>query len=132
MSVLLDTHIGIWWLTGQEQLPARQRDRLDKLAEREPPWLSDISLWEAQMLHAKGRLRLTIPFAQWLLQATSPAVVQLARISPEVILKLDALPAKLAGDPADRIILATVLAGGHRLFTYDRRLRNTGLVRIWK
>ncbi|MGH8588049.1 MAG: hypothetical protein ACREXX_01545 [Gammaproteobacteria bacterium] len=53
MSVLLDTHVWIWWLMGQPELPLGQRVALDRLAERELPFLSAISLWEAQMLNAK-------------------------------------------------------------------------------
>lgn len=132
MSVLLDTHVWIWWLTGQEELPTKERIRLDRAAEEEPPFLSDISLWEAQMMHAKGKLKLEIPFAQWLIEATLPDVVQLARITPNVVLKLDSLPGSFHGDPADRIIVATALAQDVPVHTHDRKIRQTRLVKLWK
>ena len=34
MSLLLDTHVWVWWLTGQSDLPVRERNALDKLARR--------------------------------------------------------------------------------------------------
>ncbi len=132
MSLLLDTHTWIWWLTGQEELSRKERQKIDSLAEKTPPVISDISLWEAQMIYAKGRLQLTIPFSQWLIQATLPDVVQLARLSPDVILKLDNLPSGFHGDPADRIIVATALSLGIPLFTYDRMIRSSRVVDIWK
>ena len=132
MSLLLDTHTWIWWLTGQEELSRKERQKIDSLAEKTPPVISDISLWEAQMIYAKGRLKLTIPFSQWLIQATLPDVVQLARLSPDVILKLDNLPSGFHGDPADRIIVATALSLGIPLFTYDRMIRSSRVVDIWK
>lgn len=52
---------------------------LDRLAERELPFLSAISLWEAQMLNAKGRLKLDRLFERWLREAASPEVVLILR-----------------------------------------------------
>jgi PIN domain nuclease of toxin-antitoxin system len=54
-SLLLDTHIWLWWLLGQPELSAAERDALDALAAAgTPPGISAISLWEAQMLASKG------------------------------------------------------------------------------
>ena len=131
MNVLLDTHVWIWWLTGQDDLPKREKKRLDELATHHPPFLSDISLWEAQMMAAKGRLQLSRPFAQWLIEATLPDVVRLVRLSPEVILQLDNLPSTFHGDPADRIIAATALALDIPLCTHDKLLRKSKVVRLW-
>ena len=66
MSVLLDTHVWVWWLTARSPLPARERDALDALAGRRDLCLSAISLWEAQMLHSKARLEIPLAFADWL------------------------------------------------------------------
>lgn len=132
MKVLLDTHIWIWWLTGQSELSARERAALDRHAEQAPPLLSAISLWEAQMLHSKGRLALDIPFARWLLEASLPDVVQLVAITPEIIVRLDSLPARFHGDPADRIIVASALASGASLCTRDKNIRRSRVVTLWR
>ena len=79
MSVVLDTHVWLWWILGQSDLPAAQRRALDALAADEPPMLPAICLWETQMLHAKGRLELKLPFDRWLIEASRPAIVQLLR-----------------------------------------------------
>jgi PIN domain nuclease of toxin-antitoxin system len=101
VSVLLDTHIWIWWLLGQPDLLQKERDALDATAARELPIISAISLWEAQMLHAKGRLTLAVPFDRWLREAAAPDVVRVAPLDINVVLAVDALPARFHGDPAD-------------------------------
>ena len=131
MSVLLDSHVWIWWLTGQRDLSARKRELLDRLAqEGAPPYLAAISLWEAQMLHQKGRLVLEMDFAVWLSQASDPSVVRLLPLDTSVVLALDKLPERLHGDPADRIIVATAKAHGLELMTEDKSTRKSRVVKV--
>ncbi|HJT16334.1 MAG TPA: type II toxin-antitoxin system VapC family toxin [Thermoanaerobaculia bacterium] len=130
--MLLDTHVWIWWLTGQESLARADRDALDALAEKEVPSISAISLWEAQMLHARGRLALESAFEPWLTQAAAPDVVSIVPLSVSVILALNDLPTSFRLDPADRIIAATSRAHEIPLFTYDRDMRRSRAVSLWK
>lgn len=130
---LLDTHIWLWWLLGQAELPESERLALDGLAAAgTPPALSAISLWEAQMLAAKGRLQLDSPLTHWLPTAAAAETVSLLPMDIDVILALDALPAGFHGDPADRIIVATARAHGLALATRDGNIRRSRSVRIWK
>ena len=131
MSVLLDSHVWIWWVTGQKDLAAAKRARLDRLAEAgTPPFLSAISLWEAQMLYRKNRLTLEIDFPVWLTEASDPMVVQVLPIDTSVILTLDKLPDRFHGDPADRIIVATAKAHGLALMTDDKAIRKSRAVKV--
>ncbi len=132
MSVLLDTHIWIWWVNGEKALPQRERTKLNQAAAAEVPSLADFSLWEAQMLYSKKRLLLRQPFAQWLVEASLPDTVTMLRLSPHVILELQALPTTFPGDPADRLIVATARAYGLALHTHDEKIRRSGLVKLWK
>jgi len=129
--MLLDTHFWIWWLTGGGDLSTAEQLALDASAEIEPPRISAISLWEAQMLHSRRRLALQLPFESWLLQATLPEVVRVIPIDASVILELDRMP-PMHGDPADRIIVATARAHDLPLATRDGRIRKSRLVRLWK
>jgi PIN domain nuclease of toxin-antitoxin system len=131
MTVLLDTHVWIWWVLGQRDLPRRQRAKLDAMAMRTPPLVSDVSLWEAQMMFAKKRLPLDMPFDRWLYRATRSAVVTMIRITPSVAVQLNELPPDFNADPADRIIVATALAAGVPLLTYDRKIRSSNIVPLW-
>lgn len=131
--LLLDTHVWLWWLLGQPQLAARERDELDRLAAAgTPPGLSAISLWEAQMLAARGRLSIDEPLTHWLPTAAASETVTVLPLDVAAILALDALPKGFHGDPADRIIVATARAHGLPLATRDGNIRRSRAAKIWK
>lgn len=132
MRILLDTHVWIWWVTGQADLSTSERAALDGSAEKDPPFISAISLWEAQMLHARRRLQLEMPFEPWLIEASGAGVVQVLPLDVSVILAVDRLPRTFHGDPADRIIVASARAHNLALATHDRRIRRSRLARPWK
>ena len=47
MNVLLDTHIWLWWVNQNEQLPIQHQAII---AEAENVYISSISCWELAML----------------------------------------------------------------------------------
>ncbi len=49
-----------------------------------PLLVSDISLWEAAMLHNLGRIRLSIPPREWLEKAVAPPLARRQGISPAI------------------------------------------------
>ena len=132
MNVLLDTHVWIGWLLPHGTISPRERKALDLAAERGELRISAISLWEAQMLHAKGRLDLPVPLPAWLQAAAAPNVVTVIPLDLDVVVALDALPASFHGDPADRLIVATARAHAVPLATRDTRIRQSRLVRLWR
>lgn len=132
MNVLLDTHVWIWWLTSKSPLSLKERTALDAAAARTEICISAISLWEAQMLHAKQRLDLPLPFAQWLPRATDERFLVVMPLDREVVLALDALPASFHGDPADRLIVATARAHHLPLATHDAAIRKARVIKFWK
>jgi PIN domain nuclease of toxin-antitoxin system len=131
VKVLLDTHVWIWWLLGSERLSTPERRSLDRVAAAGGCHLSAMSLWEAQMLHSKGRLSLDRPFAAWLRQAAGPGVVAVLQLDVDVVLALERLPRSFHGDPADRLIVATAQAYGLPLATHDRVIQTSGVIPIW-
>ncbi|MEB3275437.1 MAG: type II toxin-antitoxin system VapC family toxin [Cyanobacteriota bacterium] len=132
MKVLLDTHVWIWWLLGTERMSTPERRSMDRVAAAAGCYLSAMSLWEAQMLHSKGRLALDRPFAAWLHQAAAPGVVAVLPLDVDVVLALDQLPQSFHGDPADRLIVATALAHGLPLATHDGAIQASGVIPIWQ
>jgi len=132
VKVLLDTHVWLWWLLGSDRLQKRERTALDRLASRAELRLAAVSLWEAQMLHVKGRLVLDRPFDVWIREAAGAAVIEIAPLDVEVVIALDGLPASFHGDPADRLIVATARAHRIPLATYDRAIRKSRAATIWR
>lgn len=110
--LVLDTHAWLWWLFGQPDLAAKER--------------------EAQMLFDKGRLELDSPLTHWLPTAVAAESVSLLPMDVGVILALDDLPKGFHGDPADRIIVSTARAYGLPLATRDGNIRRSRSVKLWK
>jgi PIN domain nuclease of toxin-antitoxin system len=131
MTLLLDTHIWIWWLLGSQRLACQERTALDRLAEAGSLRISAISLWEAQMLHAKGSLRLDRPFENWIREASASDLLRVLPLDVYVVIALNALPPSFHGDPADRLIVATSRCHGMALATYDEAIRSSGVAAIW-
>ena len=132
MTILLDTHVWIWWLLGSSQLPTKERDGLDRLASRGALRLAAVSLWETQMLHAKSRLTLNRPFDIWIRDAAAANVIQILPLDVEVVIALDGIPASFHGDPADRLIVATSRAQKLPLATHDAAIRRSRVTTLWK
>jgi PIN domain nuclease of toxin-antitoxin system len=69
---LIDTHVWIWWMDGDERLPARVRDALDECArsthghQRTLPYLCDVSLWEMALLVQRKRYEPSLDLDEWL------------------------------------------------------------------
>lgn len=132
MTILLDTHVWLWWLLGSDQLPKKERVELDRLAARGALCVAAVSLWETHMLHAKGRLTLNRPFDTWIRDAAAANVVQVLPLDVEVVIALDGLPATFHGDPADRLIVATSRAHRIPLATHDGAIRKSRVATLWK
>ena len=73
------------------------------------------------MLVAKDRLVLALPPLQWF-QSILDLGIDLAVLSPEILVASSQLSGPALRDPADRIIAATARAFGYRLMTRDRPL----------
>jgi PIN domain nuclease of toxin-antitoxin system len=132
LRLLLDTHIWVWWLTPVSPLTDKERAALDAAAEKRAVCLSAISMWEAQVLHAKQRLVLPLPFAHWLARATDERILSVLPLDRDVVIALDALPSTFHGDPADRLIVATARTHALPLATRDAAIRRARVARLWK
>jgi PIN domain nuclease of toxin-antitoxin system len=132
LNVLLDTHIWIWWLTPASPLSARERDALDRAAEKRELHLAAISLWEAQVLHARKRIELPLPFTDWISSAADERMLTLLPLDVDVVIAVDSLPAAFHGDPADRLIVATARAHAMALATHDTNIRRSRAATLWK
>lgn len=124
--ILLDTCAAIW-IAEDEKLEQAAVDLLDSVAEAGvATYVSPISAWEVGLLVARERLTLLITPQRWLRRLLELPNVQLADISPELLIESSFLPGQPPRDPADRILAATARDLGATLITRDRMLLDYG------
>jgi PIN domain nuclease of toxin-antitoxin system len=128
VSVLLDTHVLLFWLGRAPRLTTAQARAVDGASDGAPLLVSDITLWEIATLVSLGRIRLGRPLRDWLEAAVAPPLVRRMSITPPVAAEVAALPCGFQRDPADRIIVATARTAGAAVATGDRRIIDSGLV----
>ena len=117
--VLLDTNALLWLRLGDERLGGRTRGEIERAWVSNALAVSAISFWEVAMLVNKGRIRLSEDVQAWRHEHLGQGVVEIP-VDGEIGVRAANL-ADFHVDPADRLIVATALAG-HRLVTSDRRI----------
>lgn len=116
---LLDTHVWLWHLRGDDSLPPRVRELIDTSIEE--CHLSPISVWEAGILQQRGKIRLSDDLRPWVEESRRRLPLQPAPITDEVALSTFEMDLP-HGDPGDRFLAATAHVYGLALITADRRL----------
>ncbi|MBC8326017.1 MAG: type II toxin-antitoxin system VapC family toxin [Verrucomicrobia subdivision 3 bacterium] len=129
--ILIDTHIWVWLANQDSRLNLDYRRSLELEIQNAPLMVSDISLWEIQTAVACGGMTLPLTLNEWFQKATNPSVVDLQRITSEVVVEINNL-IPFHKDPADRIIAATARVLGVPLATHDSDLIKSGAVPIWQ
>jgi PIN domain nuclease of toxin-antitoxin system len=126
--IVLDTHAWVWWTADPDVLSPRARHAIEQSTEI---GIAAISCWEVAMLVQKGRLEFDRDVLLWLQQALAQPRCNLLPPTPDIAVAA-AQFSDFAGDPADRIIVATTLAYRGQLVTKDRALRlDKRIVTIW-
>ncbi|MGD1948454.1 MAG: type II toxin-antitoxin system VapC family toxin [Leptolyngbyaceae cyanobacterium] len=120
MKILLDTHIFLWFISGDTKLSTDVRDSICDLDNE--VYLSAISIWEAVVKYQLGKLPLPehpgtyLPKQRDLHQIDSlvldeASVVQLAKLPP------------LHRDPFDRMLICQALQNDLTIATVDTAVR---------
>ncbi len=120
--IILDTHIWVWWVHDDPQLPPTCRTYI-QAHETDGLGISAISCWEVAKLVEYGRLTLPLPVSDWFDQALAYPGIRLLELSPRIIVESTQLPGSFHRDPADQIIVATARVYSCPLVTLDSRLR---------
>lgn len=120
MRLLLDTHVFLWYISGDPALPTAFRDAI-----REPAnevYLSVASVWEAVIKYALGKLPLKDPPADFLPRQRLAHKIATLPIEEPALKHLEKLP-PLHRDPFDRILNAQAVQHGLTLVTVDAEVR---------
>jgi PIN domain nuclease of toxin-antitoxin system len=119
MKLLLDTHIWIWYLSGNPRLSATLQIAISE--DTNELWLSPISIWEALLLAEKGRIVLEPNPTQWVQNSLQAIKTKEAPLSNDIAILSRQLDL-VHQDPADRFIAATAVHYGLTLATVDKNL----------
>jgi len=120
MNLLLDTHIFLWYISGDTKLPALARDTIRDLDN--VVYLSVVSVWETIVKYQLGKLPLPHPAARYLAEQRERHGIATLPLDEASVARLETLPA-LHRDPFDRMLICQALE--HRLViaTVDTAIR---------
>ena len=117
---MLDTQSLIWFRVGNPALGRQTRRIIQQEWDDGQAAVSAITFWEVAMLSDKGRIDLGMEVGAWRQQLLADGLTELP--VDGAIGVLAGLLDYPRGDPADRLIIATALDGGHQLVTADRAI----------
>jgi PIN domain nuclease of toxin-antitoxin system len=120
MRLLLDTHVFLWYLDADPQLPSVFRDAIRDPANE--VYLSVASVWEAVIKYALGKLPLPEPPATYLPRQGEAHQIASLALEEAALASLAALPS-LHRDPFDRILIAQALRHSLTVLTVDDAVR---------
>jgi PIN domain nuclease of toxin-antitoxin system len=103
-------------------LPRSVAAEIDSSGQRDAVVVSAVSFWEIGSLVQKNRLRLTLPFRQWVEQTLSRPGFVAMDLTVDIAVESTTLPRGMHPDPADRFLVATARALDATLVTHDRRI----------
>ena len=82
MKLLLDTHVWIWYLSGNERLSETLKTVIAD--DNNQLWLSPISIWETLLLAEKGRIVLKPNPEEWIQNSLQELDTKEATLSNEI------------------------------------------------
>lgn len=116
MRILLDTHIFLWFISGDPQLSIGLRDTI-----REPDnevYLSAVSVWEAIVKYQLGKLPLPEHPETYLPKQRNLHQIASLNLDENSVIQLAKLP-PLHRDPFDRMLICQALQNGLTMATVD-------------
>ena len=117
-----DTHILIRLLAGDATLGRRLVGLLSDALARSDLAASAIVFNEVAQLHLRGRVDLGMSPERWPQERMRDGL-RVLPVTPEIAVRASMLETTgFHGDPMDRLIAATAMAGDHTLVTADRKI----------
>lgn len=121
MKILLDTHIFLWFISGDTKLSTEVRDTI-----RDPDnevYLSTISVWEAIVKYQLGKLPLPEHPGTYLPKQRDLHQIASLALDESSVVQLAKLPL-LHRDPFDRMLICQALQNDLTIATVDAAVRS--------
>jgi PIN domain nuclease of toxin-antitoxin system len=126
-TLLLDTHILIWWIGDPRRLSKEQLRVMSVEEKRRRPFgVSAITLIELAHLFATGMAKSSVDSNQILAALETDPAFQVFPITVSIARDFGSILPALR-DPADAVITATARVHGLRLVTSDTRILSSNL-----
>ena len=116
MKILLDTHIFLWYISGDERIPAAMKHNI-----RDPKnevYFSVVSLWEATIKYQIGKLPLPESPDVYLPAQRSIHLIESLQLDEASVKQLSKLPL-LHRDPFDRLLVCQAIQHSLSIATVD-------------
>jgi PIN domain nuclease of toxin-antitoxin system len=120
MKILLDTHIFLWFISGDSRLSANIRDTIRD--NDNEVYLSVVSIWESIIKYQLGKLPLPESPETYLPKQRDLHQIVSIVIDEQSVTKLARLPL-LHRDPFDRMIICQALQHNLVIATVDEAIR---------
>ncbi|MGR8934320.1 MAG: type II toxin-antitoxin system VapC family toxin [Gammaproteobacteria bacterium] len=115
-TLLLDTHIWIWWVEQDSRLTRILRDLIEDYDGTVA--VSVASVYEIVILEKRKRVALNREIDDWIDLATRRADISVLPINAAIAQQAGSLPLH-HGDPLDRLIITTAIQQKARLVSVD-------------
>jgi PIN domain nuclease of toxin-antitoxin system len=120
MRLLLDTHVFLWFISGDSRLPIVMKEAISD--PENDVFLSVISLWETIIKYQLGKMSLPQPPETYLpVQRERHAITSLP-LNEACTSQVARLPA-IHRDPFDRMLIAQAIEFGLTMVTADAAIR---------
>ncbi len=120
MRLLLDTHIFLWFVSGDKKLPVALREAIS--SPQNEIFLSVISLWEMIIKYHLGHLPLPQPPEVYVPTQRKRLFIRSLSVDEESVFQVATLPL-LHRDPFDRLLIAQAIEHDLKLVTVDAAVR---------
>lgn len=116
MRLLLDTHVFLWYISGDDRLPRVFRDAIR--TSNDAVFLSVVSLWEAIIKYSLGKLPLPQAADVYLPAQRDLHIIASLPLDEGSVLQLSRLPL-IHRDPFDRMLICQAKAHQLAIVTVD-------------
>lgn len=116
MKLLLDTHIFLWYISGDHHLPKDLKDIIQDSVNEVS--LSVVSLWESIVKYRLGKLLLPLPPERYLPLQRERHGISSMSLDEAAIIHLSALPS-FHRDPFDRMLICQAIEHNMTIVTMD-------------
>jgi PIN domain nuclease of toxin-antitoxin system len=128
MTLLLDTHIFIWYSVTADKLSKSALDAIND--EENALYLSQVSIWEMQIKQNLGKLVLPSDIKSMVKEQLAVNAFELLQIKNEHFWQLASLP-KLHKDPFDRLLVCQAQKESLTMVTCDSKISGYGIDVLW-